>query len=461
MPVSRKLPDRWSHFVSQYSKDHAYWYQPKGLAVSPDDLWTRLEVLSELEGKAWRTSQSTYIKRLRAEGLSGAKALWSEGGAPLARMLKQVFVTLGLAWIDENDRIELSAAGRTFLNSSDDAASSLLRLQVLKYQFWNPAVGRHRPHGAVRLHPVPFLVRLLFALPDESLSNREYILFVAKAKRPNEVDRVLDDVLAFRELDGSTQESIVSRCQDHMIGGAKRKSIYDTISKNRSYAYRMWSLSGIVQKEGGAGLTLDRAKYKGVVRDFLERYVSESTYIDFASRMEFFAWMGDPESRPTRDGALDIYINRGDIEAAIRAKKELRFSQSEIRSFERMMISERTLEDNIEKNVSILNKALGYDISIVGRQYHTPVGPIDLLATESKSGRYVVIELKKGRSGDKVYGQLSRYMGWVRENLAQGAEVAGIVVGSKIDDKLRAAVAAHNTDVKLIEYTSRISAKMA
>jgi RecB family endonuclease NucS len=72
---------------------------------------------------------------------------------------------------------------------------------------------------------------------------------------------------------------------------------------------------------------------------------------------------------------------------------------------------------------------------------------------------YVVIELKKGKSADKVYGQCSRYMGWVRKNLAaKGAKVHGVIVARKIDDKLKAARDAHDTKVHLIEFEMKIGA---
>jgi RecB family endonuclease NucS len=61
-------------------------------------------------------------------------------------------------------------------------------------------------------------------------------------------------------------------------------------------------------------------------------------------------------------------------------------------------------------------------------------------SVDIETGEYVVIELKKGRSADKVYGQCSRYMGWVRKNLApKAASVRGVIVARKIDDKLKAA----------------------
>ena len=69
----------------------------------------------------------------------------------------------------------------------------------------------------------------------------------------------------------------------------------------------------------------------------------------------------------------------------------------------------------------------------------------------------MVIELKKGRAADKVFGQLSRYMGWVKKNLAKDAEVSGMIVGSNIDDKLVAARHAHNTKIDLVTYSGQLT----
>jgi len=49
----------------------------------------------------------------------------------------------------------------------------------------------------------------------------------------------------------------------------------------------------------------------------------------------------------------------------------------------------------------------------------------------------MVIELKLDRGPDRALGQLARYMGWVRANLAAGTEVRGVVVARRIDEKLR------------------------
>jgi RecB family endonuclease NucS len=78
----------------------------------------------------------------------------------------------------------------------------------------------------------------------------------------------------------------------------------------------------------------------------------------------------------------------------------------------------------------------------VGRQYPTTVGPIDLLAKDT-NGVYVVIELKKGQSGDKVVGQIARYLTWVMQRLGGGKDnrVRGVIVGKEFDKKFAAAIA--------------------
>ena len=373
-------------------------------------------------------------------------------------MLKQVFVTLGLAWVDGDERVEISEAGERFLES--DYPEKLLSLQALRYQFWNPCVGTWKAHGAIKVHPVPFLVRLFFTVGGEGISNEEYILFVSRAKSIDEVEETADRIFEFRDLDPTLRAAIIEKCKGYMLGGAKRSSIYNTIALNRTYAYRMWSLSRLVDHDENALRFLPK-NYRGADRTYLERYVAESAYIEFASQKEFFSWMSTPALLPTKSVALDVYVNRGDIEASILTQKELGTPAREINKFKKMMISEKTLEDNIEANLAIIGNAIGRDLRIEGRQFQTTVGPIDILARDKSNGQYVVIELKKGRAADRVFGQISRYIGWVRENLAEGRAVAGVIVADRIDDKLRAAVAAYDSDVQLVRYASQISASRA
>lgn len=76
-----------------------------------------------------------------------------------------------------------------------------------------------------------------------------------------------------------------------------------------------------------------------------------------------------------------------------------------------------------------------------GVEFPTGVGEIDLLARDRKSGDWVVIELKKGKSSDAVVGQVLRYMGWVAKNKASaGEKVRGIIVTGDPDDHIKYAI---------------------
>lgn len=79
----------------------------------------------------------------------------------------------------------------------------------------------------------------------------------------------------------------------------------------------------------------------------------------------------------------------------------------------------------------------------VGKQYETDAGRIDVLAVSKDKKRLLVIELKRGRTSDVVVGQLLRYMGFVKEELAEDDQVVeGVVIGLEDDQKLRWALAA-------------------
>ena len=101
----------------------------------------------------------------------------------------------------------------------------------------------------------------------------------------------------------------------------------------------------------------------------------------------------------------------------------------------------------IFRNYEIFTK----DGEIVGRQYNTGEGRIDILATEKNTGNFIVIELKRDQTSDAVAGQILRYMNWVKRNLADGKGVKGIVIAGGIDNKLKLSLA-DRKDVQLMRY---------
>jgi restriction system protein len=124
---------------------------------------------------------------------------------------------------------------------------------------------------------------------------------------------------------------------------------------------------------------------------------------------------------------------------------------------------EKYLEDFIVSNFDVIFKKRLVLYSdpvegIVGQQYQTDVGPIDILAQDPRTNSFAVIELKKGRESDRVVGQVLRYMGWVAEHLCkQGQEVQGVIICKEPDEKLKYALKmAKNVSVKYYKIDFRL-----
>jgi restriction system protein len=120
---------------------------------------------------------------------------------------------------------------------------------------------------------------------------------------------------------------------------------------------------------------------------------------------------------------------------------------------------EKHLEDFLEHNWKHTELGQKYDIyeidgERVGRQYMSDTGPIDILAISKDKKELLVVELKRGRVSDTVVGQIQRYMGYVKEELAEiGQTVHGVIIGFEDDVKIhRALSVAQNIDF----YTYKI-----
>lgn len=116
----------------------------------------------------------------------------------------------------------------------------------------------------------------------------------------------------------------------------------------------------------------------------------------------------------------------GDVESGIKNKAEF--------------LREKVLADFIVSSFAAIFRGelvLYQEEGVIGQEYTTDVGRIDILAQEPSTNSFVVIELKKGRESDKVIGQILRYMGWVSENLcSDGQGVKGIIICKDSNSRL-------------------------
>jgi hypothetical protein len=87
-----------------------------------------------------------------------------------------------------------------------------------------------------------------------------------------------------------------------------------------------------------------------------------------------------------------------------------------------------------------------------GELYNTPIGQIDILYHNEKTGNFLVVELKRtSETSDDAVGQIARYIGWVQENLAKQNNVQAIIIAQSASEELRYAVRAMK-DCKFAMY---------
>ena len=111
---------------------------------------------------------------------------------------------------------------------------------------------------------------------------------------------------------------------------------------------------------------------------------------------------------------------------------------------------EKHLEDFLVQNWKHTELGKHFDIyeedgEMVGQQYPSDTGPIDILAISKDKKTLLVVELKKGRVSDNVIGQIQRYMGYVKEELAEpNQKVKGVIIALEDDIKIKRALSVTN-----------------
>jgi restriction system protein len=118
---------------------------------------------------------------------------------------------------------------------------------------------------------------------------------------------------------------------------------------------------------------------------------------------------------------------------------------------------EKHLEDFLVKNWKQTELGREFDIFeedgiLLGQQYPSDTGPIDILAVSKDKKTLLVVELKKGRASDNVVGQIQRYMGYVKEELAESnQEVKGIIIALEDDIRIKRALSV-TTNIEFFRY---------
>lgn len=145
--------------------------------------------------------------------------------------------------------------------------------------------------------------------------------------------------------------------------------MFNTIWLNRPYALRAFALSRLLDIDGASDLDAQKGAIglrlrTGAMtrfRRYLADYARNGAYIDFANEKDWIAYLGNPEASPSTETALEYYVNKGDVAAAIATKKKTARSAKEVEEFQDMIVS--------EKAVRIISRSIWK--SLAGRSMRT------------------------------------------------------------------------------------------
>ena len=118
---------------------------------------------------------------------------------------------------------------------------------------------------------------------------------------------------------------------------------------------------------------------------------------------------------------------------------------------------EKHLEEFIDQNWDSLELGQKYDISeevIDGKRkkFRTDTGEVDIFALSKDQKEFLVIELKRGRASDRVVGQIQRYMGYVKDEIANNDQtVKGLIIALEDDLSIRRALSI-NPNIEFCRY---------
>ena len=136
-----------------------------------------------------------------------------------------------------------------------------------------------------------------------------------------------------------------------------------------------------------------------------------------------------------------VFITGGSRGIGLAIVKKLASKGANIRLSE----LEEFLIENWENTELSKNYDIYQDEEVFGEQFQTDTGPIDILAISKDKKTLLVVELKKGRVSDNVVGQIQRYMGFVKDDLAEkNQDVKGVIIGHDDDIRIQRALSVTN-----------------
>ncbi|UOE58284.1 AlwI family type II restriction endonuclease [Priestia filamentosa] len=207
------------------------------------------------------------------------------GGRTWAAMLR----TFGYVYIDETGHLVLTKVGKKLLDNikrRDNISKQILTLQIPNAYFLESGF-RPKFETDFQIRPARFLIRLVNQQSLEYYVTKEEITFFAlTAKRDNELNRVTEDILKFRNGTQEEKEEMrksVASDYEHRERSDKGARDYATAHGDVAHTYMLLcEYTGLVDYVRGDALRIPSERHKEITNKLLElesRYPFNKRYL--------------------------------------------------------------------------------------------------------------------------------------------------------------------------------------
>lgn len=266
------------------------------------------------------------------------------------------------------------------------------------------------------------------------------------------------DMPSLAHIGGSdTKESIRALYQSAHPAASKQ-----SIASGSGAVFRFLS---ILQKGDILLVPLGDGTYKIGELDGDYYYAGEHEILPHRRRVRWYATLDKEkcsESLKNTLGAIgtisDVTHQSAEIDALV-SGEEIRVESIQSSVDQAEFALEKHLEDFLVENWGNTEFGKEYDLftdedgEVTAQQFQTEVGPLDVIAMKKDKSEILILELKKGRSGDAVVGQMLRYLTAVKKEVAEpGQKIRAVILTGQDDKKIRYALESLNGLVEFMVY---------
>ena len=123
-------------FIKSYLTREGFWYSFKRSVGDIGNLFILFRYLQVYEGLNWNKQQKEFSDILIKEKLLIPSKNIKDSSAN-SRGIKKVFELLGLCFVDEKEKLQITSVGKKFSQStSNEELYEIKTSQLLKYQIW-------------------------------------------------------------------------------------------------------------------------------------------------------------------------------------------------------------------------------------------------------------------------------------------------------------------------------------